>query len=76
LEANNSTRRRCGAGGTTTTQAPESDVLTLVQAADFLKCHPKTLRLMAVKKKIPSKRVGSHWRFYRPLLHAWMEEAA
>ncbi|MGA2890554.1 MAG: helix-turn-helix domain-containing protein, partial [Terracidiphilus sp.] len=53
-----------------------SDVLTLVQAAEFLKCHAKTLRIQATKGLIPGKRIGSLWRFYRPTLEVWMQEAA
>lgn len=49
-----------------------SDVLTLVQAAEVLHCHPKTLRIMAKSGKVPAKRVGSLWRFYRPALEAWL----
>ncbi len=68
-------RRRCLSNdGPTITQEPESDVLTLMQAAVLLKCHSKTLRLTAIGRKIPSKRVGSHWRFYRPKLEAWLKE--
>ena len=56
-----------------------SDVLTLVQAAALLHCHPKTLRIMAKSGRVPAKRVGSLWRFYRPALDAWLmdrEDAA
>jgi excisionase family DNA binding protein len=49
-----------------------SDVLTLVQAAALLHCHPKTLRIMAKSGRVPAKRVGSLWRFYRPALEAWL----
>jgi excisionase family DNA binding protein len=30
---------------------------------------------MAIAKKVPAKRVGYHWRFYRPALEAWMQQA-
>lgn len=65
-------------GGTTLNVASvyewpfNSDVLTLVQAAALLHCHPKTLRIMAKNGKVPAKRVGSLWRFYRPALEAWL----
>ena len=52
----------------------EPEVMNLVEAADFLRCHPKTLRLHAVPRNIPHKRLGSSWRFYRPKLVAWMEQ--
>jgi excisionase family DNA binding protein len=53
-----------------------TDVLTLVEAAALLKCCPKTLRIQTSEKKIPGKRVGSLRRFYRPVLEAWMRDAA
>jgi hypothetical protein len=62
------------------TSTPENDgqlepeVMNLVEAADFLRCHPKTLRLHAVPRNIPHKRLGSSWRSYRPKLVAWMQE--
>ena len=42
---------------------PHIAVLNLKAAAAMLHCHPKTLRLMAIAKKIPAQRVGSLWRF-------------
>jgi len=52
------------------------DVLTLVEAALYLRCHPKTLRQQAVKKLIPGKRVGYLWRFSKRRLAEWMREEA
>ena len=78
--SNHVTRRRCISSGTTPTQAPddqtESEVLNLVEVAAYLRCHPKTLRLQAVPRKIPHKRLGASWKFYRPKLVAWMQEDA
>ena len=51
-----------------------SDVMTLVEAGIYLKCHPKTVTRMAVNKRIPSRRVGSLWRFSRKKLEAWMQD--
>ena len=70
--------RGCDSGVAIST--PENDgqlepqVMNLVEAADFLRCHPKTLRLHAEPRNIPHKRLGSSWRFYRPKLVAWMQE--
>jgi excisionase family DNA binding protein len=71
-------RRHSDASTTNTETTPEveSDVLTLAEAASYLRCHSKTLRLMAIARKIPGKRVGYHWRFYRPSLEAWLQQAA
>ena len=57
-------------------ETEQSDVLTLEEAASFLRCHPKTLRLVAIRGKIPSRRVGSLWRFSRIVLESWMQQAA
>ena len=58
------------------TQPISNDVLTLVEAAALLKCCPKTLRKQASAGKVPGKRIGSLWRFYRPVLEGWLREAA
>lgn len=61
---------------TTERKPPESDVLTLEEGAEYLRCHPKTLRKQAITGIIPGKRVGYRWRFSRRRLEAWMEEDA
>jgi excisionase family DNA binding protein len=82
-DATRPTSNRRGTGGATITsksslqsESSNPDVLTLVQAAQYLKCHTKTLRILATKGKIPGRRVGSLWRFYRPSLEEWMRGAA
>jgi excisionase family DNA binding protein len=52
----------------------QNDVLKLQEASAFLRCHSKTLRLMAVDGKVPAKRVGRHWRFSRKRLQEWIED--
>jgi excisionase family DNA binding protein len=52
----------------------DDDVLTLEQAARYLKCHPVTLKRRAKILHIPHKRLGSLWRFYRPNLEAWLRD--
>jgi excisionase family DNA binding protein len=80
LETKHSNRRRCVSSGsitTPTTDVPnESDVMTLMDAATFLKCCPTTIKRRAKILHIPHKRLGSLWRFYRPDLEAWMREYA
>jgi excisionase family DNA binding protein len=80
LETKHSTRRRCVSSGSTTTPTTdvpnESDVMTLMDAATFLKCCPTTIKRRAKILHIPHKRLGSLWRFYRPDLEAWMREYA
>jgi excisionase family DNA binding protein len=50
-----------------------TDVLTIQEAAEFLRCHPRTLQKMAIRGEIPAKKVGSLWRFSRQRLQAWMQ---
>lgn len=57
------------------TEPTSIDVLTLAEAAVLLRCHPKTLRMQAAAGKVPGKRIGSLWRFYRPALEKWLRDA-
>jgi excisionase family DNA binding protein len=50
------------------------DVMTLEEAAVFLRCHPKTIMRKADTLHIPYKRLGTLWRFSRVKLEAWMRD--
>ena len=50
-------------------------VMTSVEAADYLKMHVKTICRLAKDGKIPARKVGSEWRFLRTVLDAWLSEA-
>lgn len=50
-------------------------VMTSVEAADYLKMHVKTVCRLAKEGKIPAKKVGSEWRFMRAVLDKWLSEA-
>jgi excisionase family DNA binding protein len=49
-------------------QDDSSEVMTSVEAAEYLKMHVKTVCRLAKEKKIPAKKVGSEWRFLRSVL--------
>jgi len=49
-------------------------VMTSVEAADYLKMHVKTVCRLAKDGKIPARKVGSEWRFLRTVLDAWLSE--
>ncbi len=49
-------------------------VMTSVEAAEYLKMHVKTVCRLAKEGKIPAKKVGSEWRFLRPVLEEWLTE--
>lgn len=49
-----------------------NDVMTLEEAAAFLRCDPATVKRRAKVLNLPHRRIGSLWRFYRPSLISWM----
>ena len=49
-------------------------VMTSVEAAEYLKMHVKTVCRLAKEGKIPAKKVGSEWRFLRQVLDRWLTE--
>ncbi len=50
-------------------------VMTSVEAADYLKMHVKTVCRLAKEGRIPAKKVGSEWRFLKSVLDRWLAEA-
>lgn len=50
-------------------------VMTSVEAAEYLKMHVKTVCRLAKEGKIPAKKVGSEWRFLRSVLDRWLTES-
>ncbi len=49
-------------------------VLTSVEAAEYLKMHVKTVCRLAKEGKIPARKVGSEWRFLRSVLDSWLTQ--
>lgn len=49
------------------------EVLTLVEAARFIRVSEKTLGAMARERRIPAQKVGREWRFLRPALEDWLK---
>ena len=49
-----------------------SDILTLAEAAAFIRVSEKTLGEMARTRRVPSQKVGREWRFLRAALEAWL----
>jgi excisionase family DNA binding protein len=48
------------------------DVLTLNEAAQFLRVDPNELKQLASQNQIPARRIGAAWRFNRATLLAWL----
>jgi len=49
-------------------------VLTLAEAARFVRVSEKTLREMARSGKVPCQKVGRAWRFLKAALESWLAE--
>ncbi len=52
-----------------------NQVMTSVEAAEYLKMHVKTVCRLAKEGKIPARKVGSEWRFLRQVLDSWLAES-
>ena len=50
----------------------DSEVLTLDEAAAYLRVHPRTLRIKASEGEIPGAKIGKVWRFHRQQLEEWL----
>ena len=50
----------------------QSDIMTIAEVAEFLKIPVSSVYKLAQEGKIPSQKVGKHWRFYRPTIISWI----
>ena len=50
------------------------DVLTLEEAASFLRCSPDTVKRRARAGELPAAKIGRAWRFRRADLDQWLAE--
>ena len=51
------------------------DVLTLNEAAEYLRIPRSTAYKLAQEGKIPGQKVGRHWRFRRDTIDRWLDES-
>jgi excisionase family DNA binding protein len=54
----------------------DEDLLTLKQAATFMKIKPRTLYDWVSRRSVPFLRAGRSLRFSKPVLINWMKERA
>jgi len=54
--------------------ASPGDVLTIEELAIYLKISKSTLYKLVREGKIPSQKVGRHWRFRKKSIDRWLEE--
>ena len=50
------------------------NVLTIEELAIYLKISKSTLYKLVREGKIPSQKVGRHWRFLKKSIDRWLEE--
>lgn len=51
-----------------------ADVLTIGELAIYLKIPKSTLYKLVREGKIPSQKIGRHWRFRKGAIDHWLEE--
>lgn len=56
------------------TKAPDGEILTLKQVADYLRVAERTIYRLAAAKKIPAFKVGGTWRFSRADIDSWIKQ--
>ncbi|HFF8973986.1 methylation-associated defense system helix-turn-helix domain-containing protein MAD1 [Serratia marcescens] len=49
-------------------------IMTVKDAASYLKLNERTVYRMATSAKIPAFKVGTSWRFKREDIEKWIEE--
>ena len=51
-----------------------SDILTIEELSIYLKSPKSTLYKLVREGKIPSQKVGRHWRFRKEAIDRWLDE--
>gem|GEM_PF-1152523 len=52
------------------------DVMTLDQLVEYLQMPKSTLYKLVQNGRVPGKKIGRQWRFYREAIDAWLSEAS
>jgi excisionase family DNA binding protein len=52
--------------------APPAEVLTLSEAAAYLRIGEEALRKLATEQAVPARQIGDEWRFSKAALQAWL----
>jgi excisionase family DNA binding protein len=51
-----------------------SDVLTIEELSVYLKISKSTLYKLVREGRVPSQKVGRHWRFRKVAIDRWLDE--
>ena len=52
---------------------PPDMVMTIEDLSKYLKISRSTLYKLAQEGRLPSQKVGRHWRFHREAVDAWLK---
>jgi excisionase family DNA binding protein len=52
----------------------DSDILTILEVARYLKVAERTVYRLAAAKKLPAFKVGGAWRFSRAEIDTWIKQ--
>ena len=55
-----------------TPKPPLPDVLTLDEAAAYLRATPEQVRDLATRAELPGQPIGDDWRFLKPAMDDWL----
>ena len=50
----------------------KTEIMTITEVAELLKIPTSSVYKLAQEGKIPSQKVGRHWRFHRPTIISWV----
>lgn len=53
----------------------KDDILTVPMLARYLRCHPSTIYRLLKRREIPAFKIGSDWRFQRPVIENWLRKS-
>lgn len=51
------------------------NVLTIAELSDYLKIPKSTLYKLVREGKIPSQKIGRHWRFRKETIDQWLSQS-
>jgi excisionase family DNA binding protein len=57
---------------TTATVSVGREVLTLEEAAAYLRVSPQEVDELATRRDLPARKIGSQWRFHKTALVEWL----
>jgi len=56
--------------------ALDSEILTVLEVAHFLRVPKSTVYKLARLGVLPASKIGKHWRFLRRDIQGWMQKGA